>query len=79
MNVEAEPSQVVVWLTNYEHRKIKYVVTIANGTPQSYRRTSYDTSDSSVISTHSSTNVSAVPDYVRDEVERQMIPKGAWN
>jgi len=78
MNVSAEPAQVTVWITNNPYQKIEYIVTVANGKPQSYQRTVYNTEHVEVVSTKSSTNVSAVPQYIRDEVEKQLIPKGVW-
>jgi hypothetical protein len=55
---------------------VEYTVTIANGKPQSYQRTLYE--DGKVLTTDSSTDVSDVPDYIRAEVEKHMVPRGTW-
>ena len=76
-------AQVSVWLKHerednplHDGRAIEYTITIDNGLPSSWQRTLYE--DGSVLATDSSTDVGAVPQYVRDEVEEQMIPKGSW-
>lgn len=80
--VASSEAQVTVWLTKdgggplHGGRSIEYVVTLADGRPQSYQRTSYE--DGEVVTTDSSTNISAVPPYVREEVEKHMTPRGMW-
>jgi hypothetical protein len=76
-------AQVSVWLKGegednplHGGRAIEYTITIDDGLPSSWQRTLYE--DGSVLDTTASTDVGAVPHYVRDEVEEQMIPKGAW-
>lgn len=80
-DVYASEAQATVWIKAtdgplHDGPAIEYIVTLANGQPQSYQRTLYE--DGDVLDTHSSTETEAVPDYVRHEVEKHMIPKGSW-
>lgn len=79
MNTSVRPTDVRVWVERENaHRSICYTITIGNGKPQCYTRTVYNTDTNEVVAMKSGTDVYAVPQYVRDEVEQQMIPKGAW-
>jgi hypothetical protein len=80
-NVVNTEAQVTVWLGHddkplHDGRAIEYIVTIEDGKPSLYQRTSYE--DGKVLTTTSSTNVYALPPYVRDAVESQMVPK-TWS
>lgn len=79
--VKHTEAQVTVWYKNsdgalHDGRAIEYVVTLGRGTPLSYQRTVYENGE--VVATNSSSDCSEVPQYVRDEVEKHMIPKGSW-
>lgn len=82
MDARSTHVRATVWLSEdwseplHDGRAIEYVITIADGKPQSYQRTVYE--DGAVEGTHSSACTDEVPDYVRDEVNKHLIPQGAW-
>lgn len=82
MEVRDSVAKATVWLTKdddvalHDGYAIEYVITLRDGQPERYQRTTYR--DGDVYATESSANVKAVPQHVRQEVERHCIPKGSW-
>ena len=80
--VHTSHAAVTVWLSNdentplHEGGSVEYIIEIEDGKPVSYQRTQYYNGE--VVGTNKSENVGAVPTYIRNEVERHMIPKRPW-
>lgn len=82
MDAHSDVVKATVWLTDdsggplHDGRAVEYVVTISHGRPQSYQRTVYQ--DGTVMTTESSKNTGDVPEHVREQVNKHMMPRGAW-
>lgn len=79
--VHTSHASVTVWLSNtrsdtlHDGGAIEYVIEIEDGVPTSYTRSTYQNGE--CVGSHSG-HPSAVPNYIRKEVEQHMVPKGAW-